>query len=599
MCLVRIPLIKYGTLSFGIALLSACVSVPASLQAQNQALTVTQSDVGEQQTAENAQETLPDLDLDSELLEQLLTMNFAQNAGDWSLAARKSLSAAQSSRDFRLAGLAASLALRAKEYEVAVTSAQLWTELQADNKDAESTLLLALLGAGNIDAAYQGFQKAWQSESPPVGIDQFIKQVTGYLLRQDNADSAIGIARLYLQAYPGSAQVALSLAYVSERFKRDELTEKWLKQALLLDPDWDMAAQMKVALLRRQGKDEESSAYILQFVNDHPKSIGMRMNYASELARQKEYQQAFSVMQAVIDDDRKNVSALSYAAALAQQLDQTEQAKKYYQQALRHDPQNDELRWTLARFAVIEKNYQRAEEFYQAIGNRKGGEATYFQAQLQVANMRYHTRGSKAAINTLRALEPRTEAQYIDRATTRHYLLLQDYQYEEAFGAINETIAYFPENTELIYARALVAAELNELETVEEDLRSIIARRPKHANALNALGYTLADQTERYAEAKELIVKALELRPNDAHILDSMGWVLYRMQDFEQAVSYLRRAYAKAPEVEVAAHLGEVLWEKGEADQAKDIWTEAFDKDTENPLLNRTLERYDINFAKP
>ena len=590
---------KFATLLLCGALLAACATAPASPQAQNEALIVTHSKTDKPQSAGHEQEGLPDLDLDSTLLAQLLTMNFAQNSDDWSLAARESLRAAQSSLDFRLAGLAASLALRAKEYQLAVESAQLWTDLQPNSKDAESTLLLAYLGAGDIDSAYQGFQQAWQNESPPVEIDVFIKQVAGHLLRQNNADSAIGIAQLYLQAYPDSEQVALSSAYISERFKRDELTEQWIEQALLLDPDWDMAAQMKVALLRRQGKDDETSAYILGFVNGHPEAVGMRIYYASDLAKQNKYQEAYAVMQAVIEDDRKNVSALSYTAALAQQLKQTDQAKKYYQQALRHDPDSDELRWTLARFAVIEKNYQRAEDFYQSIGNRKGGETTYFQAQLQVANMRYYTRGLKGAINTLRALEPRTEAEYIDRATTRHYLLLQDYQYEEAFGAINETIAYFPQNTDLIYARALVAAELNQLETVEDDLRSIIAQRPKHANALNALGYTLADQTERYEEAKELIVKALELRPNDAHILDSMGWVLYRMEDFEQAVSYLRRAYAKAPEVEVAAHLGEVLWEKGEADQARSVWVEAFDKDTENPLLNRTLQRYDIDLTKP
>lgn len=595
----KIQLIKYTAVLVSVMLLSACAIAPISRQVQNDPLMVMQDDSTEQQTTKDTQAGLPNLGLDSELLEQLLTMNFAQNSGDWALAARESLSAAQSSRDFRLAGMAAALALRAKEYELAVNSAQLWTQLQPDNNDAQSTLLLAYLGEGNVDAAYQGFKKVWQNESPPAEIDEFIKQVVGHLLRQDNADSAIGIAQLYLQAYPNSAQVALSSAYVAERFKRDELTEKWLKQALLLDPDWDMAAQMKVALLRRQGNEEETTAYILQFVNDHPNSISMRMNHAAELAKQEKYQQAYTVMLEVIDDDGKNISALSYTGALAEQLEQTDQAKKHYQQALRHDPQNDELRWTLARFAVIEKNYQRAENFYKVIGKRKGEEKTYFQAQLQVANMRYYTRGLKDAINTLRALEPRTEDEYIARATTRHYLLLQDYQYEEAFGAINETIAYFPENTELIYARALVAAELNELETVEADLRSIIARRPKHANALNALGYTLADQTERYAEAKELIVKALELRPNDAHILDSMGWVLYRMEDFEQAVSYLRRAYDKTPEVEVAAHLGEVLWEKGEADQARNIWNEAFDKDTENPLLNRTLKRYDIRLIKP
>ena len=211
--------------------------------------------------------------------------------------------------------------------------------------------------------------------------------------------------------------------------------------------------------------------------------------------------------------------------------------------------------------------------------------------------MRYYTRDLDSAIEVLRALEPATEAEYVDRATTRHYLLLQDYKYDEAYSAINETLAFLPNNVELKYARALVAAELSELETMEGDLRSIIANHPNHANALNALGYTLADQTDRYLEAKELVLQALALRPNDAHILDSMGWVFFRLKDYQQAIDFLQRAYQIAPQVEVAAHLGEALWANGELDKARTVWAEAILKDDNNPLLNKTLKRLGITFA--
>ena len=583
---------KTQTLKLLILLLSsmfvvACASIPNQDLSDNKTIQPTELTNKEKPVA--VDENLPDLELNADLLEQLLIANFASNQGDWSLAAKSTLAAAKSSKDYRLARLTAFLALRAEKFNQATEGAELWVELQADQIEAETTLLRAQLEAGDVDSAFKGFKNNALKNNIP--IDEHIKEVVAILVRQNNSDSAIAVLKKYIVEHPKSSQVALSSAYVAEQFRRENLTEQWLNTALDLKPDWDIAAQMKVASLARQGKKAERSEFIEEFVSAYPASIGMRINYAAELARDKKYEEAFTLMQKVLMDDPENVSALNYIAALAQQLEQPKLAKEYYQQALKLDPSNDEVRWALARFAVQDEKYLRAERYYEQIK----GEKNYFHAQLQVANMRYFTRGLDGAITTLRTLEPKTEEEYVARATTRHYLLLQDYHYEEAFSAINETLAFLPKNIELVYARALVAAELNELQTAEDDLRFIIDQDPNHANALNALGYTLADQTDRYQEAKKLVLQALELRPNQAHILDSMGWVFYRLDEFEQAIDFLQRAYNKASEVEVAAHLGEVLWEKGDQDKARQIWAEAFSADDNNPLLNKTLERYGID----
>jgi len=319
----------------------------------------------------------------------------------------------------------------------------------------------------------------------------------------------------------------------------------------------------------------------------------MRINHAVELARAEQYQSALELMQAVLVDAPKNVGALSYAAALAQQLEQTELTKTYYKSALESEPDNDEVRWALGRLAAFEKDYARAEKYFSDIVDPQ----SYINAQMQVANMRYHTRGIKTAINTLKVLEPETEAQYIEVAITRHYLLMRDHQYEEAFGSINETLVYLPANTTLLYARALVAAELKKLDIAEADFKAVLTAEPEHANALNAYGYTLADQTERYEEALVLISKAIELRPEDAHILDSMGWILYRMDKKVKAIEFLEKAFAASPEIEIAAHLGEVFWEVGDIERAKQVWQQSFETDQDNPILNETLKRYGVDLT--
>ncbi len=530
---------------------------------------------------------LPKVELTQELLEQLLVVSFAPYAGDLDMSAEQALLAAKTSQDHRLASFAAVTGLRIRNYALAQEAAQLWLDLVADNRGAQTTLILASLGLGDAETAYEQILL----RDADLSLEEQTENSARLLIGQRNSEAAIKVAERFIDDNPGSHDALLSAAYVADNFEINERAEEWLTSALDLKPDWDRAAQLQASVLRRQGKDEERAEFIKGFLERNPKSVSMRINHAAELARAESYDEAFTLMEAVISDDPRNVAALNYAAALAEHLKRDDEAKGLYRRVLRLEPQNDEVYWSLARFAVREKNYQRAEDYYQEIS----GERLYFRAQLQVANMRYQTRGLKEAINTLRALEPRTEDEYIEQATTRHYLLMQEHQHEEAFAAINETLIYLPENLDLRYARALVAAELKEIETAEKDLRYVIAQQPENADALNALGYTLADQTDRLEEAKELISQALELRPESAHIIDSMGWILYRLGDLEEAETFLRQAYDKGPQAEIAAHLGEVLWELGRTDEARVVWSEGFADDENNPVLLATLKKYGVD----
>jgi tetratricopeptide (TPR) repeat protein len=534
---------------------------------------------------------LPLQDLDAYTLRQLLMMNFASFQGDWKAASASGMVAANRTQDYRIARVATMLALRNGDYDDAAEAAQIWLTLRPNSVNAQNMNILSLVGSRQLNAA----TSAIELQIGEQDIDSYIKQLASLLVRQKNPDAGFYIADYLVQEYPQSAQVLLSSAYVAQAFKKYEAAEVWADQALSFKPGWDLAAQFNANLLKEQNKLEQRAAFIDQFVTDYPHSVAMRINHASELGRAEQYADAYQLMREVLGDAPENVGALRYAAALAEQLDDSKKSKQLLSRALTVEPENDEVRWSLARVAVMEAKYALAEELFDQIKDPE----LYVRAQIQVANMRNQTQGVESAVDTLRALQPRSEGDYLQVAVTRHYLLMGALEYDEAFGHINETLVYLPANLELLYARALVAAELRKIDIAEQDLRAILAQRPEHANALNALGYTLADQTDRYDEAKELIVKALALRPNDAHILDSMGWVLYRLKDFDGAIEYLRKAYKASPQAEVAAHLGEVLWESGDQENARLVFLQSYAKDNNNPVLNKAIERYGIDINEP
>ena len=173
-------------------------------------------------------------------------------------------------------------------------------------------------------------------------------------------------------------------------------------------------------------------------------------------------------------------------------------------------------------------------------------------------------------------------------------LLNRTHQYEASLEVLNDALKAYADNTDLRYSRAMVSEKLGNIDQLEEDLGYIIEKNPKNATALNALGYTLADHTRRLDEALDLIQQARALSPTDPAIIDSLGWVYYRMGKIDESLKLLEEAYKVFPDPEVAAHLGEVLWQMDEHDKARDIWQEGLQKQPASQIIKDTLDRLQV-----
>jgi len=174
-------------------------------------------------------------------------------------------------------------------------------------------------------------------------------------------------------------------------------------------------------------------------------------------------------------------------------------------------------------------------------------------------------------------------------------LLLRDAKdYRAVFEVLSRALEKMPDAPDLLYDRAMAAEKLDRLDVLEQDLRRLIKLKPDHAHAYNALGYTLADRTNRLTEAVALLSQALKLSPEDPFILDSMGWALFKLKRMPEAVDHLRRAFTAKPDPEIAAHLGEALWvrnDKGDRDEARRVWQGSLKVHPDNESLREVVSR--------
>src|SRR6185295_15443416 len=180
----------------------------------------------------------------------------------------------------------------------------------------------------------------------------------------------------------------------------------------------------------------------------------------------------------------------------------------------------------------------------------------------------------ESARSHLQAITPADSAQRIQLVQAEANLLREAQAYADAYDLLGKSLEGAPDSVDLLYDQAMIAEKLDRVDVMETNLRTVMKIQPEHAHAYNALGYSLADRNQRLPEARKLIEKALELAPQDGYIIDSLGWVLFRMGQTQEAVVQLRRAYEMRPEAEVGAHLGEALWIDGKREEAQKIWSD-------------------------
>ncbi len=221
------------------------------------------------------------------------------------------------------------------------------------------------------------------------------------------------------------------------------------------------------------------------------------------------------------------------------------------------------------------------------------GEA-WLGAQIRRAQLMAKRGDLVGARKALMDLTPQEEGEQIQVLLAEAQILRDAGRLPEAMAVLDGGLRRYPDNTDLLYDHAMLAEKANRIDLMEKQLRKVIALAPKNQHAYNALGYSLADRNMRLPEAYALISKALELAPEDPFIMDSMGWVQFRMGRLKEAEEMLRRAFAIRPDAEIAVHLGEVLWVKGQKEDAQKYWRDAREKDPQNDTLKNTLIRLQV-----
>jgi len=530
--------------------------------------------------------------LSADILYRILVGDIALQRGDAALAARAYFEAARESQEPRLARRATEVALFARQRALALESAKLWLALDPTADRAKQMIAtLTQSGAGNELKAELEHVLAEASTNGTLG-DAFL-QLNLALTAQSDKTAVYKLIVELAKPYPNvpEAQFAVALAGYNTGLGDLEtlaVSVRAADRALELRPGWERAALVKSDILAKSSP-EGAIGFLNSFVSAAPESRGASIALAQLYVEQKRFAEARDVFQRLAAAEPGDKELQFAIAALSLQMRDFGTAQRLFT-ALQADGFGEPgvVTFYLAQVAEETRRYDDAIALYAKVTE---GERAWI-SQMRIAALMAKKGDLKGARGYLADLNPEGRDQRIERAQADAQLLRDAGDNEAAYAALTASLVTYPDSAELMYDIAMVAEKLDRLDEVEKRLGQVIALKPDNAQALNALGYTLVDRTQRTAEGLKLIEQALALAPADPFILDSMGWAQYRLGNLDDSEKFLRRALADRQDPEIAAHLGEVLWAKGERGRAKEIWQSQLKQTPDNALLLETVRRF-------
>ncbi|MCX7896809.1 MAG: tetratricopeptide repeat protein [Rhodocyclaceae bacterium] len=531
---------------------------------------------------------LPKLPLTHERMTTLLLAEIAAGRGQWAEAAHYYHRLAEDTRDPRIAQRAAEVALFARRPDLALANARLAYALEPQAPHLRLLLIRLLAAHERYDELEPLLADLLAAEAGE--IEQNLAHLPRLFPRSQDRRAVKALIERVTRPYEDRAEAHFARAVAAYDARELSAARAAIQRARALKPDWEAAALLQVQLTEDR---EEALRLLGDFVKATPTARQARLAYARALTNEKRYAEARAEFKALLDqgaaDPAKNGDIIFAVAVLSLQLGEPKVAEPYLRQlvAIRHS-EADKARLFLGQIAEDDKRYDEAIQWFAEIG---AGEH-YLPAQLRIAAVlakQGRLSDARAHLHRVRPATPREAAQLV---IGEAQLLREAEQLTDAYRVLTDGLAQYPDQPELLYETALIAERLGRYDELERRLRRLLEIQPDHAHALNALGYSLADRNIRLQEARAMIERALELAPNDPFILDSHGWVLYRLGEIQQAYEILARAFEARADPEIAAHLGEVLWQLGRREEARAIWEKAQREHPKNEVLSETIKRF-------
>jgi tetratricopeptide (TPR) repeat protein len=495
------------------------------------------------------------------------------------------LDVAQATRDPAVAERAVRIAVFARDQERGLEAAELWTALAPDDIDARRIYGALLLRAGRID---QTVEQLHAIVEPPNDDETRFSLIGDMLAREKDKATAVQVMERIVATHQDNPHAIFAFARLLGRTGDFERSLDVLGQLLEKDPSYQRAVVYQARILQREGRTSEALAVLTGYLERAPDTPDVRMTYARLLVDAKRYEEARTQFELLSEQSPEDADVLYALGLLLLQTNRNEEAREQFRKLVDLGKRVDAAYYYLGQIAESGEELDAALDAYRHVdrGDHR------LNAQIRVAMILAEQGDVSKARAHLQGIRVRNQQEAVRVYRSEAEILVRKDRLMDAMSVYDVALEEFPENNNLLYARAMLAEKLNMLDVLERDLRDVLSREPNNADALNALGYTLADRTDRYEEALEFIKRAYELKPDDHYIVDSMGWIMYRLGRHDEAVKYLRRAMELNGDSEIAAHLGEVLWVLGDKKAAREIWDTALETTPEDKRLLDVIKRF-------
>ena len=555
--------------------------------------------------------------LDAPLFYQLLLGEINVQGGNPGTGYSLILDAARKQRSAELYQRAVDIALQARSGDAALAAAQAWNKDLPDSTEADRfvlQILLALNRPGETGPVLSSLLK----RSSGSELNDTINAIPLAFARVLDKPLALKVVRESLApslknpAAAAAAWTTIGRLELSQDLEAEALASARRGQAA--EPASVFPALLALELMER-GVDGAEAIVVNQLKAAKPLAPATASDSAMPTAPSQQSAVTLTYARILLDLQRNNEARVQLEGLTAQQprlvepwlllatldvqdnrLPQATRALETYMGLARADSEAPAARGLTQAFLLMAQIAEKQKDFVAANAwlDRIENADDIMAAQMRRASL-LARQGEMEKARAMLRNQPERRADDARLKLVAEAQLLRDFKaWQDAFDVYGEAVKRFPEDNDLLYDQAMMAEKIDRLDTMEQLLRQLMERKPDHHHAFNALGYSLAERGLRLPEAKALIEKAVALEPNDAYIQDSLGWVEFRLGNVDQALNILKAAYARRPDPEIAAHLGEVLWTQGLQDEARKVWREGLLLASDNETLHATLKRFKV-----
>ncbi len=535
-----------------------------------------------------AEKDLPRQGLTGEMLYGFLLGDVAYQRGDKVLAAKAYLELANLTKDRRVARRAAQLAFDARQVDLAIEAFKLWVKLEPGSIQAQQLLLSVLITGDKLEQARPYIVDMLASHPEQAG--HTLKQIYPLLAQHPDHEAVYKLVRDVAEPYLNIVEVHIVLAQAAAGASKQKIALEEARKARKMKPDMEAPVQMEAQLLFKD-TPEQSLKVMQSFLAKHPDANDTRMIYARMLLVQKKFPESRAEFKRLLDTHPKDADTAFAVAMLSLELGDLDLAESAFRKSLANGKKDaSAVYFNLGQLNETRKRDDEALKNYRLV---KDGENLY-PARLRIVYLLYKSGKLEDARNFLRDTPAQNEKQKIQMILAEAQLLREEKQITAAYDVLGQGIKSFPREPDLMYEAAMLAERMRKFDAFEDLLRKVIKLKPDHAQAYNALGYSMLDRNVQIQEGMRLVQKASELAPDDAGIIDSIGWGHYRMGNLDKSLEFLRRAYQSGPDPdpEIVAHFGELLWVTGDKTQAQKVWKDAAKAHPDSEPLQAVMKKY-------